>query len=108
MDTKYLGHRKYVLNAQRAKRERDEQSKSANSPTRRNGASRRPRGANKKAILKLFEDHPDLAIKAVDIAGKIEIPRSSVQAALKKIPEIRLCDDGLYRKRNPQKETEMF
>jgi len=56
----------------------------------------------------LFEDHPDLAIKAVDIAGKIEIPRSSVQAALKKIPEIRLCDDGLYRKRNPQKETEMF
>jgi response regulator of citrate/malate metabolism len=55
----------------------------AKGPKRR----RRPRGVNRDSVVSVLAEKPETAFSVPNLAERIDIPRSSVRAALKKLAE---------------------
>ena len=64
--------------------------------------TRRERGANRKAVRKLFEENESLALSIPGIAEKAGIPTSSARAATYQLKDkgvLERSGDGLWRKK---------
>ena len=63
--------------------------------------TKRPRGANRAAILKWFDEHPGQGVGQAEVARAIGISSSSARATLDKLRSEKLVeqsDDGLWRR----------